>query len=161
MKTAFVIVLFFAVSGLTYHICHELFHIIAGRICGLSLISVKWFSFHGGTKVTFKGEEDIINSNEVPRSWLIMSLAGIIGTTLMSYIFVLVYLLLPVGYVKLLFWVLSATFLISDPGYSVLCSLSGTGDLYLISRQFNNSILIKIISVTVLAADLIVFIIIT
>ena len=108
MKIVFITILFVIVSALLQHITHEIFHIVVGKLVGLSLVSVKWFTFHGGTKVTFKGEEEIIscNNGSIPKEWIIENLAGIIGTTVMSYIFVIIYLILPTGYVKLLFWVL-------------------------------------------------------
>lgn len=163
MKSFLIIILFFVVSVLLQHITHELFHIIVGKIVGLSLVSVKWFTYHGGTKVTFKGEEEIINSsdNNIPKEWVIENLAGIIGTTIMSYIFVVIYLILPIGYIKLLFWLLSAAFLVNDPGYAVLCSFGNSGDLYLVNKYFNNNILIKLISITVLIVNVIVFVLIS
>ena len=160
MEKVAIIILFIIISGLLQHIIHELLHIIVGKLLGLELLSVKWFSYHGGTKVTFK-DEDIILSNrddKIPKQWIIMNLAGIVGTTVLAYIFVLVYWVLTMGYLKLLFWVLSAMFLITDSGYSVISSFGNNGDLYLVNRFFNNSIYIKFISITTLVANLIIFI---
>ena len=160
-KVAIIIILFIIISGLLQHIIHELLHIIVGKLLGLELLSVKWFTYHGGTKVTFK-DEDIILSNrddKIPKQWIIMNLAGIVGTTVLAYIFVLVYWVLPMGYLKLLFWVLSAMFLITDSGYSVISSFGNNGgDLYLVKRFFNNSIYIKLISITTLIVNLMIFI---
>lgn len=159
MKNILIIILFLAMSALLHHITHEIFHIIVGKLVGLSLVSVKWFSFHGGTKVTFKGEDEITNSKyNIPKEWVIMSLAGMIGTTVISYLFVAIYLILPIGYIKLLFWVLSAAFLINDPGYAVICSFGNSGDLYLVNKYFNNRITIKFISIIILMVNLIIFI---
>ena len=159
-KVAIIIILFIIISGLLQHIIHELLHIIVGKLLGLELLSVKWFTYHGGTKVTFK-DEDIILSNrddKIPKQWIIMNLAGIVGTTVLAYIFVLVYWVLPMGYLKLLFWVLSAMFLITDSLYSVISSFGNGGDLYLVNRFFNNSIYIKLISITTLIVNLMIFI---
>ena len=87
-----------------------------------------------------------------------MNLAGIIGTTSIAYIILLIYSLLPIGYIKLFFWVLSAMFLVTDSGYSVICSFSKSGDLYLVSKYFKNSIFIKIISISMLILNIMIFI---
>ena len=160
MKNTFIIILFIVMSGLLQHITHEMFHVLVGKLVGLSVINIKWFSYHGGTKVTFKDEDEIINKSDghIPKEWVVMNLAGIVGTTIMAYLFVFIYLILPIGYIKLLFWILSAMFLIADSGYSVLCSFGNGGDLYLVNKYFNNSIFIKLISIAILIVNLIVFI---
>lgn len=160
MKTAFIILIFLVVSGALQHITHEAFHIAVGKLSGLTLTGFKPFSHHGGSKVTFKGEEEVINNSDVsiPKEWIVMNLAGIVGTTLLAYVFVPIYILLPAGYTKLFFWVLSAMFLVTDPGYAALCSFSKSGDLYLVSKYFKNSIFIKIISVSILFLNIMIFI---
>ena len=163
IKIVFLIIVFLVISGLLQHIIHEMLHILVGKLLGLYVVSVNWLSYHGGTKITFKGEEKVINISDenIPKKWIIMNLAGIIGTTLLAYIFVLIYSLLPKGYIKLFFWVLSAMFLVADSGYSVLCSFSKSGDLYLVSKYFKNSIYIKIISILLLTLNIIIFIFIS
>ena len=160
VKITVMILIFIVVSGLLQHIAHETFHIVIGKLSGLTLISAKLFTYHGGTKVTFKDEEEVINNSDecIPKKWIIMNLAGIIGTTSIAYIIILIYSLLPIGYIKLFFWVLSAMFLVTDSGYSVICSFSKSGDLYLVSKYFKNSIFIKIISISLLILNIMIFI---
>lgn len=160
MNTRLLIVLFIVISVLMYHVLHELMHVIAGRMAGLELESIKWFSYHGGTKVTFKGEEKVLAECEksVPKAWVIMSLAGIVGTTMTGYISVGVFYLLPVGYAKLFMWVLSAIFLLNDAGYSVLCAFADSGDLYLVNRYFRKTGALKLISVMLLTINILIFI---
>lgn len=163
MKTFLIITLFLLISGLMQHVIHEILHLAVGKCVGLSVKHVTWFSHRSGTKVTFQDEDAVIRNSDhhIPKEWIIMNLAGIIGTTLAAYIFVLIYLLLPLNLCKLFFWVLSAVFLMSDAGYAVLCAFAGSGDLYLVSKYFHNSILIKLISVCMLIVNLTIFIVIT
>jgi hypothetical protein len=160
MKTYIIIAVFLVISGLMQHFTHELMHIIAGRLCGLSLVSVKWFGSHGGTKVTFEGEEEVLKrcGEGVPWEWVVMNIAGIAGTTALAYLFTAVYLLLPAGYAKLFFWVLSAMFLVTDAGYSVICAFGDCGDLYLVNRYLKKEKLMKLASVLLLALNIAVFI---
>lgn len=164
MKLFFLIVLFIVISGLMYHILHEILHIIVGKKAGLKLLSIQWFSYHGGTKVTFEDEEKISDENNknIPKAWIYMSLAGIIGTTLTAYMLVLAYLLLPSGYVRLFLWVMSAIFLVSDSGYSVLCSFCGNGDLYFVKRAMGRkSYILNISSVLLFIFNICIFILVS
>ena len=164
MKIYALIIIFLVVSSLIYHISHELFHIIVGQKAVLKLVSVQWFGYHRGTKVTFENEEKICDENnrDIPKAWIYMSLAGIIGTTLTAYILVLVYMLLPSGYIRLFLWIMSAIFLVSNPGYSVLCSFFGNGDLYLVKRAMGRKkYILNIASVLLFIVNICIFIIIS
>ena len=159
MKHALLIAIFLAAAGFLQHVTHELCHIIAGKLVGLELVRVEWFSHHGGTKVVFGDEETVIRNSDVhvPKEWIIINLAGIAGTTLLAYLFAGIYLLLPLGYPKLLFWVLSGMFLIADAGYAVLCAFAESGDLYLVHKRFRNSRAIRLTAAQLLAVNLLVF----
>ena len=54
MEKVAIIILFIIISGLLQHIIHELLHIIVGKLLGLELLSVKWFSYHGERKSHLK-----------------------------------------------------------------------------------------------------------
>ena len=161
MKYYVLLLIFTAAAGLSCHIIHELLHIIVGKICGLRLVSVEWFRAHGGTKVTFENEQEVTGESDsnVSKAWLYMNLAGITGTTLLAYIFVIVFRILPPGYPKLFFMVISRLFLIVDPAYAVLCAFGSVGDLYLVNRALGKkAYLTRVISVSVMIINIALFI---
>ena len=164
MKYYAVIFISVIVYGLLDHIIHELSHVFIGKMCGLKLKSIEWFRYRGGTKVTFDGEEKIIdeNNHEVPKSWLYMNLAGMTATTLTGYILTVVFFMMPPSYIKLSIMTAAAMFLICDSGYAVFGAFNNCGDLYTINKYLGKrAYLSKIISVTVLIFDLTLFIFIT
>ncbi len=164
MKTYALILLFIIIAGFLYHVTHEFFHIVIGKKAGLKLTGVQWFTYHGGTKVSFEGEEKITDDDneKISKEWIYMSLAGITGTTLTGYVLAVVFLLLPIGYVRLFFWVMSAIFLVCDSGYAVFCSFSGGGDLYLVRKILGKkSSILKIISVLLFIFNIFIFLFIT
>ncbi len=142
----FMIFLYFVISAVLQHLTHESLHILVGKLCGLKLVSVQWLTYHGGTKVTFAGEEMLDMEGKKPLSWILMTLAGICGTTLAAYCFVTVFFLLPMGYLKLFFWVLSIIFLLTDSGYALLCALSGSGDLYIFCSSKRRQNIVRVIT---------------
>ncbi len=125
------------ISASIQHVTHEILHLIVGKCFGLKFLRIQWLTYHGGTKVFFDNEPDLSAKTEnISKKWVYMSAAGIIGTNILAYVFVLIYYLLPIGYCKLFIWVLSIFFLITDSGYAVLGSAGNFGDTYLI-RKFH------------------------
>lgn len=128
------------ISGAIQHIVHELFHLIIGKLNGLKFIRIQWLTYHGGTKVFFEDEPDLSKeSKNIPKKWVYMSAAGIVGTTALAYIFSVIYYFIPLGYCKLFMWVLSIFFLVTDSGYALLGSAGNFGDTYLIGKYFKLS----------------------
>lgn len=139
MQKIVLVLVFLVMACLWQHVSHELLHLIVGKKMGLLPIKVQWFTYHGGTKVFFEGEEEILNGSldkdkDVPREWIWMNLAGILGTNVMAWALCLLYQFLPLGYLKLFVWEAAMVFLLTDCGYALLCAFFDCGDLYLINR---------------------------
>ena len=150
MYKTILIILFLIVSCLLQHISHELLHIFVGKKMGLSINKIQWFTYHGGTKVFFDGEEQILESDrDIPKEWIYMNLAGIIGTTILAYIFCVLYFLLGVGYLKLFIWELAMIFLLTDSSYALVCSFGNCGDFYLVNKKYNRKNLLRCLSVLI------------
>ena len=162
MKYYIILLSLVLISALLCHITHELLHVLIGKICGLKLVSIEWFKYHGGTKVTFENEQEITddsNSN-IPKAWTWETLAGIAGNTLLAYFFIIVYSFMVSGYIKLFFWVMALMYLICDSGYAVLSAFSNSGDLYLVNKALGKrAYLTKILSVILLMINISIFII--
>ena len=74
MYKTILIILFLIVSCLLQHISHELLHIFVGKKMGLSINKIQWFTYHGGTKVFFDGEEQMLESDrDIPKEFNIAS----------------------------------------------------------------------------------------
>jgi hypothetical protein len=153
------------ISGLLYHIVHELSHVIVGKICGLKLVKIEWFSRrHRGTKITFENEEIIIDesNHDIPKAWLFTNMAGITATIFIGYILTIIFLLLPPDHIRLSVWAAAAIFLLCDAGYAVLGAFNNSGDLYIINKYLGKkSYLTKIISVIILIFNVMLFVMIT
>ena len=162
MKYYIILLSLVLISALLCHITHELLHIVVGKLCGLKLVSVKWFRYHGGTKVTFENEQEITDDSNkyIPKAWICETLAGIVGNTLLAYLFIIIYRCNGSGYIKLFFWVMAMMYLICDPGYAVLSAFSNSGDLYLVNKVLGErAYLTKILSVILLMINISIFII--
>lgn len=140
---------FLIVSVLVQHIIHELMHVFVARMQGLKVEKIQWFTYHGGTKIYVKNEEKIINSEMlITKQWILMNIAGISTTTVLGYIFVVVFYLLPMNLFKLFVWELAIVFLLTDSSYLLLCAFNSVGDLYLVNRYLaNKKYITKIIAV--------------
>ena len=150
MYKTILIILFLIVSCLLQHISHELLHIFVGKKIGLSINKIQWFTYHGGTKVFFDGEEQIAElDKDIPSEWIYMNLAGITGTTILAYLFCAVYFLLDIGYLKLFIWELAMIFLLTDSSYALVCSFGNCGDFYLVNKKFNRKNLLRCLSVLI------------
>lgn len=150
MMFKIMVIIFLIVSCLLQHISHELLHVFVGKKMGLSLNKIQWFTYHGGTKVFFDGEEQIVElDKEIPKEWIYMNLAGIIGTTILAYLFCVVYFLLDIGYLKLFIWELAMIFLLTDSAYALVCSFGNCGDFYLVNKKFNRKNLLRCLSVLI------------
>ena len=148
MYKTILIILFLMVSCLLQHISHELLHIFVGKKMGLSINKIQWFTYHGGTKVFFDGEEQILESDrDIPKEWIYMNLAGIIGTTIFAYLFCIIYFLLNIGYLKLFMWVLTTIFLLTDSSYALVCAFGNCGDFYLVNKKLKNKNILRCLSV--------------
>ena len=118
MHKTVVIIIFLMISCVLQHVSHELLHVFIGKKMGLSINKIQWFTYHGGTKVYFEGEEQVVELNrDIPKEWIYMNLAGIIGTTIFAYLFCAIYFLLDIGYLKLFMWELATIFLLTDSSY--------------------------------------------
>lgn len=148
MQKAIIIIIFLLVSCVLQHVSHELLHVFVGKKLGLSIIKIQWFTCHGGTKVFFEGEEQVIESDEdIPKEWIYMNLAGIIGTTIFAYLFCVIYFLLNIGYLKLFMWVLATIFLLTDSSYALVCAFGNCGDFYLVNKKLKNKNILRCLSV--------------
>lgn len=105
------VIIFFMVSCELQHVSHELFHVFIGKKMGLLINKIHWVTYHGGTKIYFEGEEQIVKSDrDIPKEWIYTNLAGIIGTTIFAYLFCIIYFLIDIGYFKLFMWELASVF---------------------------------------------------
>ena len=148
MHKAIIVILFFFVSCLLQHISHELLHVFVGKKMGLSLNRIQWFTYHGGTKIFFDGEEQILKlDKDIPKEWIYTNLAGIIGTTILAYLFCAGYFLLDIGYLKLFMWELGMVFLLTDSSYALVCSFGNCGDLYLVNKNLKRKSTLQCLSV--------------
>lgn len=148
MQKAIIIIIFLLVSCVLQHVSHELLHVFVGKKLGLSIIKIQWFTYHGGTKVFFEGEEQVIESDEdIHKEWIYMNLAGIIGTTIFAYLFCVIYFLLNIGYLKLFMWVLATIFLLTDSSYALVCAFGNCGDFYLVNKKLKNKNILRCLSV--------------
>ena len=150
MTKTIIIVFFLIIGCLLQHVSHELLHVFVAKKTGLTVKRIQWFTYHGGTKVFIDGEEQILGSDgDVPKEWVYTNLAGIIGTTILAYIFCAIYFLLDVGYLKLFIWELAMIFLLTDSSYALICSFGNCGDFYLVNKKFNRINLLKCLSVLI------------
>ena len=148
MQKAIVIIIFLLVSCVLQHVSHELLHVFVGKKMGLSINKIQWFTYHGGTKVFVEGEEQMIESDgDIPKEWIYMNLAGIIGTTIFSYLFCVIYFLLNIGYLKLFMWELATIFLLTDSSYALVCAFGNCGDFYLVNKKLKNKNILRCLSV--------------
>ena len=148
MQKAIVIIIFLLVSCMLQHVSHELLHVFVGKKMGLSINKIQWFTYHGGTKVFVEGEEQVIESDgDIPKEWIYMNLAGIIGTTIFAYLFCIIYFLLNIGYLKLFMWELATIFLLTDSSYALVCSFGNCGDFYLVNKKLKNKNILRCLSV--------------
>ncbi len=135
MKKIIIIALFSCISVLIQHVIHELSHVFIGRTQGLKVEKIQWFTYHGGTKVFFSGEEKILNhESPITKQWIYMNIAGVVSTTLLAYVFMGLYYIVPVNYLKLFLWILSIFFLLTDSSYAMLCAFGNCGDLYMVNE---------------------------
>lgn len=154
MKKIIVVIVFLIISCILQHISHELFHVIAGKKLGLSLVKIQWFTYHGGTKVYFKGEDEVVQrDNNIPKEWVYMNLAGILGTTILAYFFGVIYFILDMGYMKLFMWVLATIFLLTDSSYALVCSFGDCGDFYLVNKYLRRKNTLKMLSLLIFIAN--------
>lgn len=150
MMHKIIVIIFLIVSCLLQHVSHELLHVFVGKMMGLSLNKIQWFTYHGGTKVFFDGEEQVAElDKDIPKEWIYMNLAGIIGTTILAYLFCVVYFFLDIGYLKLFIWELAMIFLLTDSGYALVCSFGNCGDFYMVNKKFNKKNLLRCLSVLI------------
>ncbi len=148
MTKAIITILFLIVSCLLQHISHELLHVFVGKRMGLTLNKIQWFTFHGGTKVFFDGEEQILElDKDIPKEWIYTNLAGVIGTTILAYLFCAVYFLLDIGYLKLFMWELGMVFLLTDSSYALVCSFGNCGDLFSVNKNLKSKSTLRCLSV--------------
>ena len=140
MQRILIIIIFMFICALIQHVSHEMLHVIVGKLNGLKLIKIQWFTYHGGTKVFFENEPDFTTETfNISKEWVYMSAAGIVGTNVLAYIYLLLFYILPFGYLKLFIWVLTIIFLLTDSGYAVVGSMGNFGDTYLIRKYFKFS----------------------
>lgn len=150
MHKTILIILFLIVSCLLQHVSYEFLHVFGAKKMGLTIKKIQWFTCHGGTKVFIDGEEQILASDrDIPKEWIYMNLAGIIGTTILAYMFCVLYFLLGIGYLKLFIWELAMIFLLTDSSYALVCSFGNCGDFYLVNKKFNRKNLLRCLSVLI------------
>lgn len=143
-----IIILFFIAGCLLQHISHELLHVFVGKKMGLTLNKIQWFTFHGGTKVFFDDEEQILElDKDIPKEWIYTNLAGIIGTTILAYLFCAVYFWLDIGYLKLFLWELGIIFLLTDSSYALVCSFGNCGDLFFVNKNLKSKRTLRCLSI--------------
>lgn len=136
------------VSCVLQHVSHELFHVFIGKKMGLLINKIHWVTYHGGTKIYFEGEEQIVKSDrDIPKEWIYTNLAGIIGTTIFAYLFCIIYFLIDIGYFKLFMWELTSVFLLTDSSYALVCSFGNCGDFYLVNKNLKRKMIIRYLSV--------------
>lgn len=135
MKKILIIILFLIISVLIQHVTHELLHVLVGRLMGFSLKRIQWFTYYGGTRVFFENEPEISDeATDVPKEWFLTSAAGIVGTTLLGYISVFIFAVIPTNLFRLFMWVLSIMLLLTDSSYALAGSAGNFGDMCCIGK---------------------------
>lgn len=148
MYKTILIIVFLIISCLLQHFSHELLHVFVAKRMGLLVNKIQWFTYHGGTKVYIDGEEQVLElDRDIPKGWIYTNLAGIVGTTILAYLFCVVYFFLDIGYLKLFMWELAMIFLLTDSSYALVCSFGNCGDFYLVNKKFKSKNVLRCLSV--------------
>lgn len=134
----FICICFIIACAALQHITHELSHVLAAVICREKVTRIQWLTYNGGTKVFFLNEPDF-DTAPIPKRWAFISAAGFIGTNILAYIFTVVFLLVPSGYVKLFFLIAAGIFLVTDSTHFLLAVIFDFGDAYGLKRTLKCS----------------------
>lgn len=122
----FIILIIF--SGLLQHIVHECGHMLVAKVLGEKIVKVQWFTYHGGTRVFYENEPDDYNINTANK-WAIIALGGYIATNILGYFLIFLYYMIPNYYLKLVCYIVSMMFLVTDCLYFTLGSIGNFGDI--------------------------------
>ena len=116
------------ISGLLQHFVHECGHMLAAKILGEKIVKVQWFTYHGGTRVFYENEPDDYNKNAA-KKWAIIASGGYAATNVLGYSLIFLYYMIPNYYLKLVCYIASMMFLITDCLYFTLGSIGNFGDI--------------------------------
>ncbi|MBQ8195617.1 MAG: hypothetical protein IJZ47_09655 [Oscillospiraceae bacterium] len=143
----FVLICYIIICAVLQHITHELSHVLAAVMCREKITRIQWLTYNGGTKVFFRNEPDF-DTAPVAKKWAFISAAGFIGTNILAYIFTVVFILVPAGYIKLFFMIAAGIFLVTDSAHFLLAAVFDFGDVYGLKRTLKCSKGILVIAAT-------------
>jgi hypothetical protein len=119
---------FLIVALCIQHPIHEFSHVIAARLCGEKITRIQWLTYNGGTRVLYENEPDS-SSEKISKKWLFISGAGFITTTILGYLFTILYFVASNDWLKLLLFAFSFVFLFCDSLYFLGGSIGNFGDV--------------------------------
>ncbi|MGL4335476.1 MAG: hypothetical protein ACRCST_01190, partial [Turicibacter sp.] len=130
-------------SVMLHHIIHELSHVVMAKSNGVAIIRIHWFTYSKifGTRVFYENEP---SHNEVliDKKWGWIASAGFLSTTLLGYLFFIIYLVFKTmlsKYLLLILVLLAVVFIISDSFYFFIGILFNFGDIIGIKKAFGFS----------------------
>jgi len=127
---------------LLQHIIHEYAHVLIAKVVGVRTIRIQWFTYSKivlGTKVFFENEPTF-NEENLGKKWGWISIAGLMSTLPIGYIFTIIYLIYSKymdNWLMLVVWLFSVVFLICDPLYFFIGSVLSLGDVVGFRKVFN------------------------
>ncbi len=125
----YLVALGFSLAALIFqHLIHELSHVLAARLCGEKVIRVQWLTYHGGTRVFYENEPDP-GSEETNKKWMLIAGSGFITTTILGYLFTVLYFVVANGLLKAILCYFSVIFLVVDSLYFFIGSIGNFGDV--------------------------------
>lgn len=124
----FILIILIIISGLLQHIVHECGHMLAAKIVGEKIVKVQWFTYRGGTRVFYENEPDDYNKNTA-KKWAVIASGGYVATNILGYFLIFLYYIIPNNYLKLVCYISSMMFLITDCLYFTLGSIGNFGDI--------------------------------
>jgi hypothetical protein len=144
----YIIVIGFSFIALCFqHIIHEYSHVLAAVILKEKVSHIQWLTYHGGTRVFYENEPDL-SSRNIPKKWAVISGAGFITTTLLSYLFLLLYFIIENVWIKTGLCFFTIMFLIVDSLYFMLGSIFNFGDIIGVRKTLNISKLVSVVICT-------------
>jgi len=139
MKIRYIITVLFCLIALcVQHIVHEYSHVLVAAIFKERVTHIQWLTYHGGTRVFYENEPDL-SSQFINKKWAVISGAGYITTSLLSYLFVFLYFSVSNDWVKTGLCFFAIIFLIIDSLYFVLGSIFNFGDIIGVRRTIKMS----------------------
>lgn len=110
------------------HLIHEFSHVLAAMITGEKVTHIQWFTYHGGSRVFYENEPDL-NTENINKKWIFIAGAGFLVTTLLGYLFTMLYFIVSNNWLKIILCLFAFIFIISDSLYFLIGSILNFGDV--------------------------------